>query len=100
MVAVEALARWRHPQYGEVAPDEFIPLAEMGDQIRGLTLKVLAETAGQWREWQARGLRLRIAVNLSTRVLVDQGFVAETRRILKGYEMPLEACTSRSPRAR
>ena len=91
VAGVEALARWRHPQYGEVAPDEFIPLAEMGDHIRGLTLKVLGDAAGQWRAWQGRGLRLRIAVNLSTRVLIDQGFVAETRRILERHAVPGEA---------
>jgi diguanylate cyclase (GGDEF)-like protein len=91
VVAVEALARWRHPQYGDVAPDEFIPLAEMGDHIRGLTLKVLGNAAAQWRAWHASGLRLRTAVNLSTRVLIDQGFVAETRRILKQHEVPGEA---------
>ncbi len=91
VAAVETLARWRHPQYGDVAPDEFIPLAEMGDHIRGLTLKVLAEAAGQWRAWQARGVRLRIAVNLSTRVLIDQGFVAETRRILEHHAVPGES---------
>jgi diguanylate cyclase (GGDEF)-like protein len=88
VAGVEALARWRHPQYGEVAPDEFIPLAEMGDHIRGLTLKVLGDAARQWRAWDARGLRLRIAVNLSTRVLIDQGFVAETRQILERHEVP------------
>jgi diguanylate cyclase (GGDEF)-like protein len=88
VAGVEALARWRHPQYGEVAPDEFIPLAEMGDQIRSLTLRVVEEAARQWREWDARGLRLRIAVNLSTRLLIDQGFVAETRRILRVHEVP------------
>jgi len=88
VAGVEALARWRHPQYGEVAPDEFVPLAEMGDHIRGLTLKVLTDAARQWRAWHARGLELRIAVNLSTRVLIDQGFVAETRRILGEHEVP------------
>jgi diguanylate cyclase (GGDEF)-like protein len=88
VAGVEALARWRHPQYGDVAPDEFIPLAEMGDHIRGLTLRVLADAARQWRAWRARGFELRIAVNLSTRVLIDQGFVAETRRILDEHEVP------------
>jgi diguanylate cyclase (GGDEF)-like protein len=91
VAGVEALARWRHPQYGEVAPEEFIPLAEMGDHIRSLTLRVLGDAAGQWREWHARGLRLRIAVNLSTRVLIDQGFVAETRAILARHEVPGDA---------
>jgi len=88
VAGVEALARWRHPQYGNVAPDEFIPLAEMGDHIRSLTLRVVTEAARQWRAWRARGLGLRIAVNLSTRVLIDQGFVTETRRILAQHEVP------------
>jgi diguanylate cyclase (GGDEF)-like protein len=88
VAGVEALARWRHPQYGDVAPDEFIPLAEMGDHIRSLTLRVLADAARQWRAWRVRGIDLRIAVNLSTRVLIDQGFVAETRRILESHEVP------------
>ena len=56
VAGVEALARWRHPQYGEVAPDEFIPLAEMGDHIRSLTLKVLADAARSAARGSARGL--------------------------------------------
>jgi EAL domain-containing protein (putative c-di-GMP-specific phosphodiesterase class I) len=88
VAGVEALARWRHPEYGEVAPDEFIPLAEMGDHIRSLTLKVLADAARQCSAWRAHGLDLRVAVNLSTRVLMDQGFVGETRGILKHHDVP------------
>jgi diguanylate cyclase (GGDEF)-like protein len=88
VATVEALARWRHPEYGEVAPDEFIPLAEMGDHIRALTLKVLDQALAQWRAWQRRGLRLRIAVNLSTRVLIDRGFAAEAAALLRRHEAP------------
>jgi len=86
--SVEALARWRHPEYGVVRPDEFIPLAEMGDQIRTLTLKVLADAARQWTAWRGQGLAMRVAVNLSARVLIDQGFVGETRTILKAFDVP------------
>jgi diguanylate cyclase (GGDEF)-like protein len=87
---VEALARWQHPEYGQVRPDEFVPLAEMGDQIRHLTLRVIGEAAGQWQQWLAHGLPVRIAVNLSTRVLLDQGFADETRAILRRHDMPGE----------
>jgi EAL domain-containing protein (putative c-di-GMP-specific phosphodiesterase class I) len=88
VACAEALVRWRHPEYGDVAPDEFVPLAEMGDHIRTLTLRVLADAARQWNAWRGRGLRLRVAVNLSTRVLIDQGFVAETRGILSHHGVP------------
>jgi diguanylate cyclase (GGDEF)-like protein len=88
--AVEALARWTHPEYGAIFPEEFVPIAEMGDQIRHLTLHVLMESVYQWHAWRREGLRTSIAVNLSTRVLVDAGLVAEIRRILTGYDMPPE----------
>jgi diguanylate cyclase (GGDEF)-like protein len=90
VVGVEALVRWQHPEFGLVRPDEFVPLAEMGDQIRHLTLRVLGEAAQEYQRWLGRGLAVRIAVNLSTRVLLDHGFVAETRRILKAFDMPGE----------
>lgn len=32
-VAVEALSRWHHPQFGDVAPAEFIPIAEQNSEI-------------------------------------------------------------------
>ena len=90
VAGVEALARWHHPEFGLVRPGEFVPLAEMGDQIRHLTLRVLTDAARDWQRWLARALPVRVAVNLSTRVLLDQGFVAETRRILKAFDMPGE----------
>ncbi|MET0917044.1 MAG: EAL domain-containing protein, partial [Burkholderiales bacterium] len=87
---VEALARWQHPEYGMVHPDEFIPIAEMGDQIRDLTLYVLNEAAQQWNAWRNSGFCTIVSVNLSTRVLMDKGFAADVRRILQAHGMPGE----------
>jgi EAL domain-containing protein (putative c-di-GMP-specific phosphodiesterase class I) len=88
LAGVEGLARWQHPDYGTIDPEEFIPIAEMGDPIRQLTLKVLDEAAQQWVAWNAAGLATTISLNLSTRVLVDLGFVDETRRILERFALP------------
>ena len=88
IAGVEGLARWQHPKYGEIHPDEFIPIAEMGDQIRQLTLTVLHEAARQWIVWNDAGLATTISLNLSTRVLVDHGFVEDTRSILAKFALP------------
>jgi EAL domain-containing protein (putative c-di-GMP-specific phosphodiesterase class I) len=48
------------------------------------------ESVYQWHEWRREGLRTNIAINLSTRVLVDASLVTEIRRILKGFDMPPE----------
>ena len=74
---VEALARWQHPEYGMIQPDEFIPIAEMGDQIRDLTLYVLNESAQQWTAWRHDGFCTTVAINLSARVLMDKSIATE-----------------------
>jgi len=63
---VEALARWRHPQLGEVSPAHFIPLAEECGLIDALGDWALNEACRQLAVWRGQGLSVpSIAVNLS-----------------------------------
>ncbi|MGQ5522226.1 sensor domain-containing protein [Chitinimonas sp. PSY-7] len=65
---LEALVRWRHPQWGMVSPAEFIPVAEECGLIDEIGTWVLNEACRQMAEWQRNGIPIpRIAVNLSVR---------------------------------
>jgi diguanylate cyclase (GGDEF)-like protein len=87
VLGVEALVRWRHPTDGLVAPSEFIPLAEQTGLIRPLTTRVLEEALGQIRVWNHQGLRLKVAVNISTRCL-DSGLPDLVSGLLKDNQVP------------
>jgi diguanylate cyclase (GGDEF)-like protein/PAS domain S-box-containing protein len=89
--SVEALIRWPHPEYGFVSPAEFIVLAESTDLIRPLTEWTLACAMSQWLQWRAAGLQIRIAVNLSARLLQDTEFVGVLRGLLEKQRVPGEA---------
>jgi diguanylate cyclase (GGDEF)-like protein/PAS domain S-box-containing protein len=69
---VEALVRWVHPVRGVISPAEFIPLAEQSGLIHPLTAWVLQEAVDQAARWDAEGLALPIAINLSAAVLQDE----------------------------
>ncbi len=78
VVGAEALARWRHPVHGLIAPNDFIPLAERGGQIAGIGRWVLAHACLQAAEWGfgQKGRNGRsISVNVSALQLTDPGFV-------------------------
>ncbi len=66
---VEALLRWRHPQYGLLAPLDFVPAAERTAAIKPLTLHVIERVAAQVRTWRDDGLDVPVAINLSSRLL-------------------------------
>jgi diguanylate cyclase (GGDEF)-like protein len=87
-VGVEALVRWNHPVHGPVSPDEFIPVAEQTGVIRPLTTYVLEAALEQCRAWQAEGIRLGVAVNLSVRSLLDSELPAELNRLLRRTGVP------------
>jgi EAL domain-containing protein (putative c-di-GMP-specific phosphodiesterase class I) len=78
---VEALARWNHPSLGFVSPVRFIPLAEKNGLIRRLTEQVLETALSQCRAWDAVGLQLSVAINLSPQLLNDLAFPDQVARM-------------------
>ena len=87
--AVEALVRWPHPERGELSPEAFIEPAEHTGVIRPLTLWVIQSALAQAERWRARGLDLRVAVNLSVRSITPE-LPRELAIILEGRQGQLE----------
>ena len=65
ITAAEALLRWNHPTRGMVMPGNFIPLAERSGLIGPLGNWVIEAACKQARAWRDKGLRMRVAINLS-----------------------------------
>ncbi|TAM86899.1 MAG: cyclic di-GMP phosphodiesterase [Candidimonas sp.] len=81
--SVEALLRWDSPERGRIQPVDFIPYAEESGLIVPLGRWVMRTAAKQAAEWKARGLNLRIAVNVSARQLSSSTLVQDFSEALR-----------------
>ena len=88
LIGVEALLRWNHPERGNVPPAEFIEIAEGTGIILAITEHVLDEALAQTRRWVDGGHRVPVAVNLSTRCLLDAAVPALVERLLAEHDVP------------
>lgn len=91
LTGFEALLRWQHPVHGSVPPEQFIPLAEMGEVIRPLTLWVVERALMQLQDWHRQGLSTCVAVNISPRNLLDEDYPERLRQLIEHYQIPAEA---------
>ena len=90
IVAVEALVRWQHPDRGTLAPTAFIPLAEQTGQIVAIGEWVLRQACAQARAWLDRGVRLRMAVNLSAVQIRRSNILWTVETALAEFALPPE----------
>ncbi|MCR0984926.1 PAS domain S-box protein [Roseomonas populi] len=72
VTCLEALLRWRHPDWGMISPAEFIPVAEEAGQIMRMgewALRTACWEASRWPD------AVRVAVNLSPVQFRNPGLV-------------------------
>ncbi len=80
VVGCEALARWRHPTEGILAPDSFMAVAEELNVVATIDRLVLEKALNWQKLWQAEGLHMpRVSVNVSSRRLRDEQLVQSLR---------------------
>ena len=85
ILCVEALARWKHPTFGLIPPDQFIPIAESSGQIVELGRAVLEAACTEVRDWG-----VDLAVNLSPAQFWDRDLPHTVAEVLQATAFPAE----------
>jgi predicted signal transduction protein with EAL and GGDEF domain len=94
---VEALLRWQHPERGAIGPAVFIPMAERSGLINELGNWVIDEACRQMKDWEAQGVRMRVAINLSVHQLASPTCRNASNRRSAATRSRPRSCCARSP---
>ncbi|OXS25716.1 MAG: hypothetical protein BI182_16590 [Acetobacterium sp. MES1] len=88
ILAIEALIRWNHPDWGIVSPDEFIFLAEETGAIVEMGKWMLQKICDDHRYWLQKGYPpVYISLNFSSIQFYERNFVENIQDILAEYEV-------------
>ena len=94
IVGFEALLRWNHPTRGQLAPEEFISVAEETGLIRELgwwNLREACRQMSQWRERYEAYANLTMSVNLSPKQFLQPNLVQDMTSLLLELGLPPSA---------
>lgn len=92
LVGVEALLRWRHPEFGDAGPANFIPIAEAHGLIHSIGLWVITEVCHQVRIWMEAGIPFgRVSFNVSPLQMASREHFDEIVAIVDGARVPWAA---------
>jgi len=90
LVGAEALLRWTDATLGEMAPGDFIAVAEESGFIVRLGDWVLERAVRQAADWAGRGLLVPVSVNVSALQFQQHGFVQRVAAVLRAARLPAE----------
>ena len=93
IAAVEALLRWTSPEYGGIAPEEFIPLAEESGSIVQIGEWVLHAACRTLAHWRHAGVdpHLKLSVNVSALQLLRSDLASTVASALHESGLPATA---------
>ena len=90
VISAEALARWHHPQHGNLTPTQFLQTVERSGQLPAFADAVLEQSLTAYRMWREAGFDLPVAVNVSPRSLLDESFPAAVLARLARHAVPAD----------
>ena len=91
VIGVEALVRWKNPLFGQLSPDQFIPIAEDIGVIQEIGEWVMFEACAQAKRWHDMGYHtLQMAVNLSPRQFVKNSIELLVQNALGETRLPAQ----------
>ncbi|MBQ3787033.1 MAG: EAL domain-containing protein [Lachnospiraceae bacterium] len=83
LCSAEVLIRWKHPDFGFVRPDFFIPLFEENGRIKELDRFVWQEAARQVRRWKDMyGKSIPVSVNVSRVDIFDPDLLEFLQKVV------------------
>jgi EAL domain-containing protein (putative c-di-GMP-specific phosphodiesterase class I) len=85
----ELLTQWRHPRFGIISPEKFIPLAERENVVGKLTLQVLADNADGIKSIIEKYPEFQISINVSPINLLDTSLLDELNDIIARTDFPV-----------
>ncbi|GII22310.1 hypothetical protein Pme01_19070 [Planosporangium mesophilum] len=91
VIAAEALARWHHPDHGDLPPARFLDAIERSTQLGAFAKSILNQALAAAVTWRAAGYTIPVAVNVSPRSLLDPRFPGTVKASLARYGLPPEA---------
>lgn len=85
IVSMEALLRWKHPEFWSISPATFIPIAEADTEtIISIGKWTIYLVCSQIAEWKKSWTHIpKIAVNLSARQFLSKNLVSDILKIIQ-----------------
>ena len=90
VIAAEALARWEHPDKGDLNPREFLETVERSGILPAFADAVLDQALLAASGWRDAGFDLPVAVNVSPRSLLDRRFPGSVAAYLDVHGTPAD----------
>jgi diguanylate cyclase len=90
VVAAEALARWHHPDRGDLDPRRFLDAVERSGLLPAFADAVLEQALRAAIAWRDAGFDLPVAVNVSPRSLLDPRFPSNVAARLRAHDLPAD----------
>lgn len=87
VLSAEALGRWKHPQKGFILPGIFIDALEQYNAIDRYTYMVIDTVKNHLQQWQLQGHQLKVAINISTRTLMNPDFINQVEQRISDSEI-------------